>query len=163
VDPLHAEQYLTVYGWRGDAAPLSTEATHAPYVGITHHRSATGLTGLARHHADVGQAVSELMRGGAAVAIHHIEAPLRRERGHCWYYRLPDGFPAGDAASDASAVTIVLEDGRLLGPGHAPHDDVRRRGLGLYSHWDRQLYLSTSDNSDPNTNGRRYTVIATTR
>src|SRR5262249_29770214 len=28
----------------------------------------------------------------------------------------------------------------------------------LYSHWTSQLYFSTSDNSDPNTNGRRYAL-----
>lgn len=51
----------------------------------------------------------------------------------------------------------VFEDGRPLGPGHTMHADVRTPGRGRYSHWAGAVYLSTSDNSDPRTNGRVYT------
>lgn len=54
----------------------------------------------------------------------------------------------------------LLEDGKPLGPSGALHDDIRTRGLGAWSHWDfglrTQVMFSTSDNSDPNENGRRY-------
>lgn len=54
----------------------------------------------------------------------------------------------------------VFEDGRELGPGEAVHDTIRSAGLGSYSHWrfptGPAMMFSTSDNSDPNTNGRRY-------
>jgi hypothetical protein len=52
-----------------------------------------------------------------------------------------------------------MEDDRVLGPGQALHDDIRRHGAGRYSHWERTLYFSTSDNSDPNANGRSYVAL----
>ncbi len=52
--------------------------------------------------------------------------------------------------------TVVLEDGRPLGPGHASHASIGATGGGRYSHWRRNLHFSTSDNSDPRTNGRLY-------
>jgi FkbM family methyltransferase len=165
VDALHAEQYLTVYGGRGDRPPLSTEPTHVPYVGLAHYRRAAGVAGAKRHHEDIGRGIAELLRGATATAatVHRIEGPLRRQEGNCWYYRLPDGFPAGDSIDDADSTTLVLEDTRALGPGHAAHDDIRVKGWGVFSHWGPWLYLSTSDNSDPNTNGRVYTVVSIPR
>jgi FkbM family methyltransferase len=159
VAPLHAEQYLTVYGWRGETAPLSTEPTHLPYVGLEHYRQAAGFSGAQRHSEDIGRAVAELVKGSSAAIVHRIEGPFRKERGNCWHYRLPDSFPAGDSNESRESTTLVLEDSRALGPGHAPHDDIRSKGGGRYSHWGNSLYLSTADNSDPNTNGRVYTLL----
>ena len=161
-EPLHADQYLVVYGWRGHRPAASTDQTFLPYVGLTHFRElqrAGRVTGIDRHHADVGRAIATLLAGSAPSAVHRLGTPVRHERGHCWYYPLPDAVPPGDSSASATAVTLVLENERALGPGHAPHDEVRRTGGGLYSHWNRQLYFSTSDNSDPNTNGRVYTVV----
>ena len=37
---------------------------------------------------------------------------------------------------------------------------TRKDGKGRYSHWGaRSLWFSTSDNSDPRTNGREYKVV----
>jgi hypothetical protein len=77
------------------------------------------------------------------------------EQGHCWLAPLPGHLPS-DAESGSRI--RVLEDGKALGPAHASHDEIRRVGSGRFSHWGAQLYFSTSDNSDPRSNGRRYTV-----
>jgi len=57
---------------------------------------------------------------------------------------------------------VVLEDGKRLGPAHSQYGEIRDIGRGRYSHWhDGQaewLFFSTSDNSDPTTNGRVYAV-----
>ncbi len=53
---------------------------------------------------------------------------------------------------------MLFEDGRPLGPAHAPHDQMRALGGGRFSHWGAHLFFTTSDNSDPRSNGRRYTV-----
>lgn len=53
----------------------------------------------------------------------------------------------------------LLENGKPLGPAHALHDTIRATGLGAYSHWGLSgsiLQFSTSDNSDPRQNGRKY-------
>jgi FkbM family methyltransferase len=160
--PLHAEQYLVVYGWRGHRPPPSTEETLLPYVGLTHYRQlqrAARVAGVEQHLHDVGRTIAGLLAGRTPTTLHRICTPVRRERGHCWYYLLPESVPAGDSSDSPSATTVVMEDDRVLGPGHAAHDDVRITGGGLYSHWNRQLYFSTSDNSDPNKNGRAYTII----
>jgi glycosyltransferase involved in cell wall biosynthesis len=53
----------------------------------------------------------------------------------------------------------VLENGMPLpGLGNALHDDIRQVGRGRYSFWHDRVYFSTSDNSDPCTNGRHYKI-----
>jgi hypothetical protein len=46
------------------------------------------------------------------------------------------------------------------GPAHSDHYDIEAIGRGRYSHWkDLGLLLSTSDNTDPNKNGRAYWAV----
>jgi hypothetical protein len=53
----------------------------------------------------------------------------------------------------------VLEDGLpLAGPANALHEEIRRNGRGLFSFWQGHVYFSTSDNTDPRSNGRRYEI-----
>jgi hypothetical protein len=70
--------------------------------------------------------------------------------------------PVQGDADDTPAVSrlILLEDGKPLGPAHSVHQAVNEAGLGRYSHWDNVLLFSSSDNSDPRTNRRVYTIIA---
>lgn len=65
--------------------------------------------------------------------------------------------PDGSEAPRASRL-VLFEDGRRLGPAHASHAAIREQGGGRYSHWGRHLYLSSSDGSDPRSNGRTYAV-----
>lgn len=54
---------------------------------------------------------------------------------------------------------IVLEDSvPLPGPANENHDEIRKLGGGRYSFWYDNLYFSSSDNSDPRTNGRKYEI-----
>ncbi|CAN5249933.1 hypothetical protein BH09PSE2_BH09PSE2_02220 [soil metagenome] len=52
----------------------------------------------------------------------------------------------------------LWEDGQLLGPRHAQHGAIVSEGGGIYSHWLHWMRFSSSDGSDPNTNGGRYEV-----
>lgn len=70
------------------------------------------------------------------------------------------GLPRRWTSDDVGASRlVVLEDGRPLGPAHAPHDEVRQLGGGRFSHWAGYLLFSTSDGSDPRSNGRTYTLV----
>ena len=55
------------------------------------------------------------------------------------------------------------ENGTRLGPADANHDEIRNHGRGGFSVWESAdgytLYFSTSDNTDPRENSRRYVLI----
>jgi len=53
---------------------------------------------------------------------------------------------------------VLCEDNRPLHPGHCAHYQIRQFGKGAYSHWCKGVYFSTSDNSDPRMNGRKYVL-----
>jgi hypothetical protein len=52
----------------------------------------------------------------------------------------------------------LFENDRQLGPAHTMHENIRTKGGGLYSHWGKLLYFSSSDGSSPRTNERVYTI-----
>jgi hypothetical protein len=88
-----------------------------------------------------------------------LPKPFRKEQGHCWTVSA-DQFGIGDNMQDpSSSMLIVFEDGTMLGPSHTSHRDIRRLGAGRYSHWEKTLCFSSSDNTDPNTNGRKYSAL----
>jgi hypothetical protein len=71
-------------------------------------------------------------------------------------YLADTGHPELTSQRHAS-VGQVLEDGKpLAGPANAYHKDIRQIGLGRYSFWGDEVYFSTSDNTNPLTNGRTY-------
>jgi hypothetical protein len=70
----------------------------------------------------------------------------------------------GDVLTDPRRATLELtENGKPLGPAHALQSEVAIMGGGSYIFLQTgedppALIFSTSDNSDPNTNGRVYRV-----
>jgi hypothetical protein len=80
---------------------------------------------------------------------------FRHDDGHSWVASVPSNLLSDE---EAASCLGVFEGDRQLGPGHSPHDEIRRQGNGRFSHWGAKIYLSTSDNSSPVTNGRRYHV-----
>jgi hypothetical protein len=84
-----------------------------------------------------------------------IPLPCYHEIGHCWLVHVGHADAADNRTSNASPIRL-FESNKPLGPAHSLHADVREKGLGHYSHWGDYLYFSTSDNSDPRRNARRY-------
>ena len=87
------------------------------------------------------------------------------ERGDGGLFRADlDGYLAGDILDDGGRSFLKLfEDGIELPGGHSLHADIRDVGEGRFSLWqaddgDTRLNFSTSDNTDPNSNGRIYGV-----
>ena len=72
----------------------------------------------------------------------------------------PYVIPGDDTSAPQRSSLTVYENGTELGPRHAQHDRIRDVGRGAYSHWGRTVLFSSSDNTDPRTNGRRYTFEA---
>jgi hypothetical protein len=76
---------------------------------------------------------------------------------------LPFLGTGGDSAAQPWGSDLeILENGARLGPAHTMHGTIANTGKGAYSHWgtsqDSVVLFSTSDNTDPRTNGRQYTI-----
>jgi hypothetical protein len=95
--------------------------------------------------------------GLAYLAEHRVFLP---EEGRCWLLPVDVEGPCDTVDASSTSSLRLFEDDRELGPAHALHADIRATGGGGYSHWGDWVYLSTSDGTDPNTNGRRYEVDA---
>src|SRR6185437_6658743 len=72
-------------------------------------------------------------------------------------------IPFADTDDNGHRASLRLyENGVRLGPANASASDIENKGQGRYryvqANMGRILIFSTSDNSDPNTNGRTYFV-----
>ena len=76
-----------------------------------------------------------------------------------WPYVVPSHPDAVLAPGDIT----LLEDGRPLGPPKPSHEEIRRLGKGRFDLWERGLWFSTSDDTDPRHNGRHYLLLVKTR
>lgn len=67
----------------------------------------------------------------------------------------------GDTYTQRRSGLLVLEDGLALSHPHTSQSRVQSLGAGRYLHLrKRELYFSSTDNTDPRTNGRRYELVA---
>ena len=88
----------------------------------------------------------------------HLAGPFRNLDGFCWFCAIPSQCAwASDTNEQPKRCFLgVWEDAQELGPPHAHHQAIHTLGMGRYSVWKNGLFFSTSDNSDPNSNGRNY-------
>jgi lysophospholipase L1-like esterase len=126
------------------------------------HRRVAGLPG--------GLLIVALLASLALIAAlprhpSQIEFPLVppfvHQHGAAYIAKAP-GRWASDAESPNASLLAVRESGHDLGPAHAPPDKIATVGIGSFIHWHNIIYFSTSDNSDPNTNGRTYVIVSPT-
>ncbi len=71
---------------------------------------------------------------------------------------MPWNVPNGDTVGSERSTLLLFEEKTLL-QGHQSHDLIKAKGQGRYSHWENQLIFSSTDNTDPNFNGRRYRYV----
>lgn len=90
-----------------------------------------------------------------SVALEATEAV--QESGHA--YQLSLGTDWMDQSRLGLSPAKVLENGVPLPTPNAMHAEIREKGSGRYSLWGGALYFSSSDNTDPRTNGRAYTLV----
>lgn len=84
--------------------------------------------------------------------------PLQKPFSHVTGQMFCAPLPALAADGGISRLRL-LEDGSWLSFANAPHAAIAAEGKGRYSSWYGTLYFSTSDNTDPNKNGREYTYF----
>ena len=102
--------------------------------------------------------------------LERVRQPFAHERACCYVYSSIFPVTASSNGHEQRSRLVLFEDGRLLGPANSAHDEIRALGMGRYSHWtgstpltpdglvESSLYFSASDNSNPNENGRRYSI-----
>jgi SAM-dependent methyltransferase len=93
--------------------------------------------------------------------LMRLSLPFVKEGEYCWIADLPrDKHWQSDTQEYPRRSNLLLfEDELEIGPSHALHENIREIGRGRFSHWDNQLYFSSSDNSNPEINGRQYMVV----
>ena len=91
---------------------------------------------------------------------YHLDSRLfKPEKGHCWQIDISNLKLHGDSDESHQRSSYLLYENEIqVGPAHSLHDSIRKIGQGLYSHWNTQLLFSTSDNSNPATNERTYSL-----
>jgi MoaA/NifB/PqqE/SkfB family radical SAM enzyme len=98
-----------------------------------------------------------LFRRNAPPKRVQLRGRFKPDGGNAWMASVPWSLRGADCWRDG-LTTCLYEDGVRLLHAHAPHDAIRTWGGGLYAHFGRRIWFSASDNSNPNTNGRRYEV-----
>jgi hypothetical protein len=71
-------------------------------------------------------------------------------------YILPLGVNWMNQADLGSSPAVVYENGIPLESPNSLRQVIKDKGNGSYSVWNRALLFSSSDNTDPRTNGRKY-------
>ena len=83
---------------------------------------------------------------------------LRHADGHRYIFDIDDDLPD----DSASSTIVLLENGTSLPRWHCRDGKaIAAEGLGRYVQAGRSIHFSTSDNSSPLTNGRKYTALHT--
>jgi hypothetical protein len=72
------------------------------------------------------------------------------------------GDLADSADNNERSPVLLYEDDVQLGPAHSTHTDIAHLGKGRFSHWRNVgvvFIFSSSDDSNPMTNGRTYSAV----
>jgi hypothetical protein len=100
-----------------------------------------------------------VLHGLAFIPLSWSEQPLagwQPSSGHAFVAPLNTMWMSRHVVGESPAQ--ILENGVALSCHDIPPPLVAERGSGRFMLADGQVYVSTSDNSDPRTNGRRYAV-----
>lgn len=90
--------------------------------------------------------------------------PFQHVEGLCWSAPTPAAFslcPSNNDPWQSRSTLDLMEDGQSLSSRQCYIRDIASKGRGAYGHWHGTFYFSTSDGSDPNTNGRSYVATMT--
>jgi hypothetical protein len=89
-----------------------------------------------------------------------LTKPFPIQDGHAYRAALPSLANLSDSNEKLFHSPVLLcENNKLLGPPHTFHAEIAKKGLGGFSHYQDHVVFSSSDNSDPNSNGRQYTIV----
>lgn len=113
-----------------------------------------------------GLVFSVISRFGVIVT-HETMVGITHKSGFCYVYlpevsdswkRLIFTTQPDDIERPESSELKVYEGTTALGPGHSNKQSIASLGLGRFTHWRNFVYFSSSDNSNPISNSRVYSV-----
>jgi len=91
--------------------------------------------------------------GGFAYRVDHLTKEEASKLSN-----IPGNDPANE--QDSTSPIQIYEDGNKIGLGHRSFSEISTVGLGRFGHWrERHIIFSSSDNTDPRSNGRRYWAV----
>jgi hypothetical protein len=92
--------------------------------------------------------------------ISVLTRPYPRLDGYAYRAALPSLASLSDTdANPTFSRALMCENKMVLGPPHTAHAEIARDGWGRFSHYGDSVIFSSSDYSDPNSNGRQYTIV----
>jgi hypothetical protein len=89
-----------------------------------------------------------------------LKAPYKKMEGYAFRVPAPSLAGVGDTDTEMRRSPVVMcEDDKTIGPPHTPFAEIVRLGLGRFSNYRAEVVFSSTDNSNPNSNGRRYFTV----
>jgi len=100
----------------------------------------------------------------AACFERSLEPPFEGQEGYLFMKEIREFMHVADSvrAPQGHSPVFLFENEEQLPYPHSIHEHIRTIGAGRFSHWDVGIYFATGDNSNPNTNKRRYRVLVAT-
>ena len=89
-----------------------------------------------------------------------LSPPLSHLEGYAYKVSIPQLSDVGDTERVMTrSPTVVCEGDHQMGPSHTPFQEIIQKGAGRFIHYNDMVVFSASDNTDPNSNGRRYKIV----
>ena len=103
-------------------------------------------------------------QGPAAVSdaglIMKLERPFVAYGGHAFWAKVPGLERLSDTYDAPHRSPVLLyENDTLLGPAHATHEEIAKRGSGRFSHWGHGVVFSSKDGENPGPKGKTYWLV----
>lgn len=113
---------------------------------------------VTRFYSRARRAVARRVLNRLAVDLFPLARVVLPDGEFAWRAQVPQflqwGNDIGLVQSD-----LLLFEGETLLVKDVPHTEIRQEGGGGYSHWGDSIFFSTTDNSSPFENGRKYRII----
>ncbi len=123
-------------------------------------KSGDAQNGAASSHVPITEQPGVQPKVAPPASENILRGPFTCVAGYQWRCYTAQGLPARTDSNTfpRQSPLQLFEDGVLLGPAHCIHAEIELEGQGRYSFWEGAINFASSDNSDPNTNGRVYSV-----
>ena len=85
-----------------------------------------------------------------------LASPFKQVAQHVWRATVPQNISCDTKFAPFSSPLRLMENDAAWGFAHCHRPSLEAYGMGRYRHEAGQLLFASTDNSDPNTNGREY-------